>query len=156
MPADSEQAPLPDLPRTWRPLGSRIVGIVLGVGLLVVCGVSWWTFGEDVRDRFSILQRVTLVGFGLLVAAVMYALLRSRAEARSDRLVVVNGYKRREFEWAEIIAVHLPPGAPWVTLDLADGGTVSLLAIQGSDGDRARRAVRELRALVAASSGSHG
>jgi hypothetical protein len=47
-----------------------------------------------------------------------------------------------------VIAVRLPPGAPWVTLDLADGNTVAVMGIQGSDGARARLAVRELRALV--------
>ena len=72
--------------------------------------------------------------------------------ADADRLVVVNGYRRREYEWAQVIAVRLPPGAPWVTLDLADGTTVSVMAIQGSDGDRARVALRELKSLVAAAS----
>jgi len=62
--------------------------------------------------------------------------------------VVVNGYRRREYEWAEIVAVHLPPGAPWMTLDLSDGTTASALGIQGSDGARARTAVRQLRALL--------
>ena len=52
------------------------------------------------------------------------------------------------YEWAQIVAVRLPQGAPWATLDLADGTTVSVLAIQGSDGDRARDAVRALRSLI--------
>jgi hypothetical protein len=83
----------------------------------------------------------------------MHALIRSRAVAYPDRLVVVNGYRRHEYEWPQIVAAHLPPGAPWVTLDLADGETASVMGIQGSDGDRARAALRELKALVAASSG---
>jgi hypothetical protein len=66
---------------------------------------------------------------------------------------VVNGYRRREFAYAEVVGVHLPPGAPWVTLDLSDGSTVSAMGIQGSDGDRARKAARELRAVVEAQSG---
>jgi hypothetical protein len=33
-------------------------------------------------------------------------------------------------------------------LDLADGTTASAMGIQGSDGDRARLAVRQLRALI--------
>jgi hypothetical protein len=60
----------------------------------------------------------------------------------------VNGYRKREYEWPEIVGVHLPPGAPWATLDLSDGSTATALAIQGSDGERARRAVRDLRALA--------
>ena len=50
--------------------------------------------------------------------------------------------------------MHLPPGAPWVTLDLADGTTVAAMGIQGSDGDRAKRAVRELRAIAEQQAGS--
>ena len=72
--------------------------------------------------------------------------------AEADRLVVVNGYRRHEYEWAEVLAVHLPPGAPWAVLDLADGTSAPAMGIQGSDGGRARRAVRELRALIARSS----
>ena len=68
--------------------------------------------------------------------------------AEADRLIVVNGYRRRDYEWAEVIAVHLPPGAPWVDARPRRRHTVSAMGIQGSDGDRAKVAVRELRALV--------
>ena len=155
MPAGSDTGAqgLPALPQTWRPLGVRIVGIVLGLGLFLICAISWVTFGEETRDKFTIFQRATVLFLGLLVAAVMYALVRSRAEAHPERLVVVNGYKRRELYWAEIVAVHLPPGAPWATLDLADGTAVPVMGIQGSDGLRARKAVRDLRTLLEASSG---
>ena len=155
MPAGSDAGAqgLPALPQTWRPLGVRIVGIMLGLGLFLICAISWITFGEETRDKFTIFQRATVLFLGLLVAAAMYALVRSRAEAHRERLVVVNGYKRRELDWAEIVAVHLPPGAPWATLDLADGTTVAVMGIQGSDGLRARKAVRDLRTLLEASSG---
>lgn len=145
MPAVSE--PLP-LPHTWRPFGVRMAGAVLGGGLLVVCVLAWVGFDAETRARFTVFQRGTLFFFGLLAFTLWFALVRSRVVAEAGRLVVVNGYKRREFEWAEIVAVHLPPGAPWVTLDLADGTTVAAMGIQGSDGDRARRAVRELRAVA--------
>jgi hypothetical protein len=36
-----------------------------------------------------------------------------------------------------------------VTFDLADGTTLSALGVQGSDGARAQRQVRALRALIA-------
>ena len=146
MPADSET---PGLPVTWRPLGPRIVGIAIGAGLTVLCLFSWFGFDQETRDKFTIFQRGTLVVLGLLVGSLLYGLLRSRVEAHLDRLVVVNGYRRREFAWAEIVAVHLPPGAPWVTLDLADGETCAVMGIQGSDGARAQQAVRELRRIVA-------
>jgi hypothetical protein len=69
--------------------------------------------------------------------------------ASRDGLVIVNGYRRRDLAWAEVIAVRMPPGAPWASLDLADGSEIAAMGIQGSDGKRARLAVRELRRLVA-------
>ena len=150
MPADSE-APL-HLPHTWRPFGVRVAGVVFGAALLAVCAFAWFGFDEETRAKFTVFQRGTLVFLGLLGFAAWYALVRSRVVATVEKLVVVNGYRRREYDWAEVIAVHLPPGAPWAVLDLSDGTTASALGIQGSDGARAHRAVRELRRLVAASS----
>ncbi len=137
---------------TWRPLGPRVVGIVIGSGLFVICAFAWFGFDERTRESFNPFQRGTLIALGVLVGAALYALLRSRVEAHSDRLVVVNGYRRREYEWAQVVAIHLPPGAPWMTLDLADGDTAPAMGIQGSDGARAQAAVRELRRILAAKS----
>jgi hypothetical protein len=78
------------------------------------------------------------------------ALVRSRVTATTDALTVVNGYRKRSYEWSQVIGVSLRRGAPWGTLDLSDGTTVSLIGVQGSDGERARRAVREIRATIAA------
>ena len=145
MPAASDPV---SLPHTWRPFGVRMAGAVLGGGLLVVCALAWLAFDAETQARFSWFQRGTLFFFGLLAFTLWFALVRSRVVAEPSRLVVVNGYRRREFEWAEVIAVHLPPGAPWVTLDLADGTTVAAMGIQGSDGVRAKQAVRQLRSIV--------
>ncbi len=136
------------LPHTWRPLGPRIAGAVAGGAVLVVTAFLWFGFDQQTRDAVTPFQRGTVVFLGMIGFAALFALIRSRVVAEMDSLVVVNGYRRRQFEWAEIVGVHLPPGAPWVTLDLADGSTVSAMGIQGSDGARARAAVRQLRALV--------
>ena len=154
MPADSDAATGPaagaGLPRTWRPFGVRMAGIVFGTMLLVVCAFAWFGFDAETRARFSVFQRGTLVFLGLLFFSAGYAMARSRVVADRDRLVVVNGYRRHDYEWAEVLAVHLPPGAPWAVLDLADGTSQPAMGIQGSDGARAQRAVRELRALLGA------
>ena len=144
MPAGSERPPVP---RTWRPLGPRIVGIAVTLALATICAFTWFTFDDETRAKFTIFQRGTLIVIALLFGVLMYALLRSRAVAYADRLVVVNGYRRRELTWPQIVAARLPPGAPWVTLDLADGETCAVMGIQSSDGNRARIALRELRAL---------
>src|SRR5690348_418994 len=136
------------LPHTWRPFGARIVGTVLGVMLLALVVAVWIAWGADVRSRFSIFQRSTLVAMGLVCFAVWYALMRSRVTADEHGVTVVNGYRRRAFEWSQVVAINLRRGAPWAGMDLSDGTSISMLGIQGSDGDRAARAVRELRRLV--------
>lgn len=137
-----------DLPRTWRPLGPRIAGGVAGGALLAVTALLWVGLDQDVRDSVTPFQRGTVGAMFLLGFACLYALGRSRVVARPEGLEVVNGYRRRDYAWAEIVAVRLNPGAPWVTLDLADGTTASVMAVQSSDGLRATRAVRQLKTLV--------
>jgi hypothetical protein len=144
MPVDSEV----DLPHTWRPLGVRLAGAFFGGLLLAVCAVAWFTFDAETRARFTVFQRGTLVFLGMIAFAAGFALVRSRVVAEPDRLVVVNGYRKRTYEWAEVLAIHLPPGAPWAVLDLADGTSAPAMGIQGSDGGRARRAVTQLRSLL--------
>jgi hypothetical protein len=148
MPAASEASGTPGLPRTWRPLGPRIASLLAGGTLLLITAFLWFGLEQDVRDSVTPFQRGTVVTMFLLGFLCLYALSRSKVQARDEGLRVVNGYRTRTYAWAEIVAVRLAPGAPWVTLDLNDGTTASALGIQASDGARAKQAVRELRALV--------
>ncbi|PKH41969.1 PH domain-containing protein [Nocardioides alpinus] len=153
MPAGSDDArpagrPLPSLPHTWRPLGVRIAVLGFGGMLLVVCAAAWFGFDESVRDRFTWLQRSTLLVMGAAFASCGWALARARVTAEVDALVVVNGFRTRHLAWEEVLGIHLAGGAPWATLDLADGTTISAMAFQGSDGSRARDGVRAVRALI--------
>jgi hypothetical protein len=149
MPAVSE----PTLPHTWRPLGVRLAMIFFGSLLLIVCVAAWIAVGSEVRGRVDIYQRVSFLLVGAMIAAVAWALLRCRVTATERGLEVVNGFRRRAYEWAEVVAVHMPRGAPFATFDLADGTTTQALGIQSADGDRAREAVRQLRVLLDRSSG---
>lgn len=144
MPAVSE----PALPHTWRPLGVRLAGIVFGAVLVAVCAFAWFAFDEETRAKFTPFQRGTLVFMGLLFFSAGFAMARSRVVAEVDQLVVVNGFRRHAYAWAEVLAIHLPPGAPWAVLDLSDGTSQPAMGIQGSDGGRAQRAVAELRLLI--------
>jgi hypothetical protein len=136
------------LPHTWRPLGVRIAASGLGLMLAIVIGFAWASFDAETRSAFTPVQIVTLVLLGLLALSLGFALARSRVVAEPDRLVVVNGYRRRELDYAQVVEASMPPGAPWVTLDLDDGSTLSAMGIQGSDGLRAQTALRELRAVI--------
>ncbi len=148
MPADSDPGDSVTLPHTWRPLGVRLAGGALGGGLLILCVGAWVAFPPEVKDTFSVFQRGTAIALGLVAFAAWFALVRSRVVATEGGLTVVNGYRRRDFEWAQVVAITMPRGAPWASLDLDDGDTCPVMGIQGSDGDRARKAVREIRALL--------
>ncbi|WP_246160747.1 PH domain-containing protein [Nocardioides humilatus] len=143
-------APEPGLPRTWRPLGPRIAAFAFSVVLIGAFAMLWVTFPQQTKDAVSPLQRATVIFFIGLGVALLNGLARSRITASDTGLVVVNGYRKRELAWAQVVAVHLPPGAPWPTLDLDDGSSMSAMGIHASDGPRAKTQVGELRALLAA------
>ena len=146
MPAASE--PVVPLPVTFRPLGVRVAAVAFGALLFGVGATMWLTFPDNVREAFTVFQRVTVLGMGLGALVIGHALGRCRVEAREDGLRVVNGYRSHRLQWAQVVAVRMLPGNPWVSLDLADGTTLSALGIQGSDGARAQRQVRVLRSLI--------
>jgi hypothetical protein len=148
MPAGSEPTPEVRLPRTYRPFGVRVAVYVLGSLLALTCLVMWWAFPPHIRALFTVSQFVTIFALALLFYSIGYALVRSRVVAREDGLTVVNGYRTRRYEWNEVLGVTLRRGNPWAVLDLSDGTSVPAMGIQGSDGDRARRNVREIRTLV--------
>lgn len=137
------------LPRTWRPLGARFASYLAGAMLLALSLTVWFAWGPEIRSHFTGLQRATLVLLGLMVFACLWALIRSRVAATEDGLKVVNGYRTHRFEWPEVLGCQLRRGAPFALLDLSDGSSLALFGIQGSDGARARTAVREVRALAA-------
>jgi Bacterial PH domain len=145
MPAVSE----PSLPHTWRPLGVRLAVVFFGGLLAVVCVAGWIAVGPDVRARVTPYQQATLVLFALGALAIAWALARCRVTATHSGLEVVNGFRTHCYEWAEVLAVHMPPGAPFPTLDLADGTSRFALGIQATDGERAKVAIVELRLLLA-------
>jgi hypothetical protein len=92
------------------------------------------------------------VAFVLLAVAATYAIHRLadvHAVASVDGLRVVNYWQRRRLEWSEIVGVRLAPGDPWVQLDVSDGGTLAVMAIQTADGDRGRGMALELATAVA-------
>ena len=113
MPAVSEPSG-PLLPRTWRPLGVRLAVVFFGGLLAVVCVAGWVAVGADVRAKVTVYQQATVVLFVLMALAIAWGLYRCRVTATSSGLEVVNGYRTHHYEWPEVLAVHMPPGAPEV------------------------------------------
>lgn len=128
----------------WRPLRARLVTHGLAVLLLLTTIV----LAVVVPDPFKIADRIGFVIIGVLVAGGLYLLGRCRLRGDAHGLTVTNVLRTTELDWAQVLDATMPPDEPWVTLDLDDGTTMVAMGIQGSDGDRADRALAQLRALI--------
>ena len=154
MPAASEPTGLPELPVTFRPLGVRVAAVVFGVVLVATVVAVWLALPSRAQEGFNLAQKATVGAMVLGGFVVGHALARCRVDADAEGLTVVNGYRSHRLAWQQVVAVTLRPGSPWAVLDLTDGTTRSAMGIQGSDGARAVRHTRQLRALVDAHSAS--
>ncbi|UNS95903.1 PH domain-containing protein [Streptomyces tubbatahanensis] len=139
----TDSAELPALPVTFRPTRTRVVlmtaGVVVCVALTVVALMLEMGGGE----------RASFIVTGVLFLAVLALLSRPQVTVDPQGVTVVNLTTRRRLEWAQIIAVRLRPGDPWVSLDLADGTSLPAMGIQPGIAKRQALAhARALRALV--------
>jgi Bacterial PH domain len=137
------------LPRRYRPFGARIAAAVAAVVLVGFTAFIWLALPRSARATFGLAERLTVVVIYAAVLAVLNGMFRTSAHADDEGLTVTNGYVRRRFAWPQIVRISLGVGRPWALLDLADGTTVSVMAIQGSDGARADRATRDLKRVLA-------
>jgi hypothetical protein len=136
--------PVP-LPVTFRPLVTRVVLVSVGLAVLV----TFTTVGFLMPPPWSAADRVEMPVAGVLVCALMLLLARPRIDADAGGVTVVNLVTTRRLAWAEVLAVHLREGDPWVRLDLSDGTSLAAMGIQtGNGGRRARRDAARLRALA--------
>jgi hypothetical protein len=153
MPADSDPRPASQpvaLPARWRPLGVRLAVIFFGSLLLLVGGFAWTGFDASVQAKFTPFQIGTIFFLFGIYGVSGWGLARCRVDATQAGLVVVNGFRRHQLGWAEVIAVRMPRGAPWASIDVSDGSTLAVMALQATDGERALRGVRALRSLAEA------
>ena len=137
------------LPRRYRPLGARLASAVAAAALVGVIAFLWLMLPDEIQDKFTVFQRATLVGVFVALLALLNGVFRTSALAAEQGLTIVNGYRVRHFEWAEVVRISLSRNRPWALLDLADGTTVAVMALQSSDGDRATRSAREVAGLIA-------
>jgi len=143
------QPAAPALPVTFRPwLATRVLaGLAVSVVVSLVA-LALLLPDIDAGDRW------VFVGFSALVVVGLAFLARPRLRADESGLEIVNVGRRRRLGWAEVVAVRLGPGDPWLVLDLDDGTTVSAMGVQSADGARGRHTAAQVAALVAVHSGT--
>jgi len=120
------------------PLSLAVVVFALTIAALLI---------EPGGALFSYVWQVTMPVVSAIVILVLLLVARPRLEIGQEELVVVNMLHRRRLQWSQVLAVRFASDAPWASLDLADGTRLNLLAIQNSDGQRARGMATELADL---------
>ena len=132
--------------RTFRPLWGRVsawfVWVVAAGGSVVVGLTANGPLGASAATKIS------FVAFALAVTWLLWRLGGVHAVPAPEGLTVRNLIYTRRLAWPEIVEVRLGPGDPWVRLDLADGGTIAVMAVQRADGERGMGEARRLRGLV--------
>ncbi|WP_017575419.1 PH domain-containing protein [Nocardiopsis kunsanensis] len=139
-----EAVSTPEVPHTWRPRAVRMVAY--GLGLLIV--VTFAVMAVILPMDWRTLDRVMLVGLGLLVAGGLHLLGRPRLTVEEDRVLVVNGIRTHVLSWQEILDIQMPEGEPWPCVDLSDGTSLPVMGIQSTDGESARQAVEGFRVML--------
>jgi len=124
------------------------VATVLGTAQAVVLTALAVALPHDGPGAFQWPDRLGVLVMAALIGWLMSRYARIEAIPSEAGLAVRNLFYTRQLAWAQIVAVRFDDGAPWVVLDLADGDTLSLLAIQRADGARAVEAARRLATLV--------
>ncbi|MEV0696574.1 PH domain-containing protein [Saccharopolyspora sp. NPDC050389] len=131
-----------------RPQKVRRVAIPIAIVLVLVFAVV----GLLLRNTptgviFSVSDQVAMVALGLLLGSGVMLLTRPRLRADADGVEVRNIIGTQRFSWPLVQAVTFPDGASWARLELPEDEYVPIMAIQASDGERAIKAMRELREL---------
>ena len=135
--------------RPFRPRAGRVVPFGLGVAALAMM-VGTATFLPQITGAAAATgDRVGIAAFGLLTAWFLHRLGAVRADPDDIGLTVRNIAHTQRLTWAEIVSVRFGPDRPWVQLDLADGDTLAVMAVQRADGARAQAEARRMATLVA-------
>jgi cytochrome c biogenesis protein CcdA len=125
--------------------------VVVAVMVVVAAGLKETT-NTVVTYRTS--DQFAMVGLGLVIAAGLVFLGRSRVDADASGVRVRNVVVHHELPWQAVRAVRFERKSAWASLLLENGDEVSLLAVQAVDGEHAVRAVEGLRALRTAARAS--
>lgn len=133
--------------RTFRAVGVTIVMLVVVVLLAVLTSVVGLALPDSAS--FSTSQTATIWLLVAVIGLFGWAVARSRVTADDQRIIIVNGFTKRQFRWSEVSHISFADGAPWPTLVTKDDQRVALFAIQGSEGSSARESARWLQGHVA-------
>lgn len=134
----------------FRPRRGRSVALGVVWASLLVFGVIAVVMPTQVDGRWGLGDRLMFFGLGVAVALIAWRYASIVAVPSRAGLVVRNLVLTRTLAWPEIVGIQFGGGEPWVTLDLEDGDSVAVMAIQKADGAVSGREASRLAALIQA------
>lgn len=132
--------------RTWRAVRGRRAALIATVVVLVGAVI----LGASLPAPFKGGDKVGVAVLGIPVAAVLLMLARPSVTASPDGLIVRNLVGTRRLTWAEVVSIRLGPNDSWASIDVADGTSLAVMALQTADGERTKAALADLRGRLAA------
>ncbi|ACQ80310.1 conserved hypothetical protein [Beutenbergia cavernae DSM 12333] len=138
-----------DLYAPFAPRTARIVAAVLLVVVAAACLALVAFLPSTAAQAVTTADRAGFVVFAALLGAILVRQAMVRAVPDDEGLTVRNLFLTRRVSWTEIVSVRFGGGRAWAQLDLDDGETLAVMAIQGADGARGLAESRRLAALVA-------
>jgi hypothetical protein len=126
------------------------VALVVALMSLVVFGAIAVVMPTQVDGRWGLGDRLMFFGLGVAVALIAWRYASIVAVPSRAGIVVRNLVLTRTLTWPEVVGIQFGGGEPWVTLDLEDGDSIAVMAIQKADGPVAGREASRLAALIQA------
>ncbi|WP_285757845.1 PH domain-containing protein [Nocardiopsis ansamitocini] len=117
-------------------------------GLAALIFLTLLVLAVIMPGEWGVPDRVALVALGAVMAAGLHLLARPHLELTENRVTVVNSIRTHVLVWPEIVDARMPVGEPWPSIDLLDGSTLAVMAIQSNDGDRARADLARFQELL--------
>lgn len=143
-------APRRDALAPFRPRRGRAVALGVMWVSLVIFGAIAVLMPAQVDNRWGVGDRLMFFGIGVVIAFLAWRYAAIRAVPSRAGLVVRNLVVTRTLEWSEVVGIQFGGGEPWVSLDLEDGDSLAVMAIQKADGPVANQEASRLAALVQA------
>lgn len=140
---------LRDLHAPFRPRLARVVAWSLAVAVLVFMVALAVGLPVVAPGQVAPGDIAGIVGLGVLIAWFLSRQATVRATPDETGLVVRNLLVTRRVTWAEVVSVRFGQGRAWAQLDLADGDTLAVMAVQAADGPLGAVEAGRLATLVA-------
>lgn len=137
--------------RPFRPRLARRASLALAIVLIIGTIVLFAVVPTEGSFSFSATDYVAAVFFLGFLLYLLYMQYQVHATVTAETITVKNLIYSHTYEWAQVLNIEFG-GGPWARLDISDGTTVAVMAIQSADGAYARAEAVRLATLIEAHS----